>query len=73
MSADFRQQFVDGEAESEAFAHWHLGHLPWSRAVATGRISPEGPRELVRAFLSWNPLSGFADVRPVARAAAAAS
>jgi DNA-binding HxlR family transcriptional regulator len=59
------------EAESDAFARWHLGHLPWGRAVATGRIRPTGPRELVRAFLSWNPLSGFADVRPAAGVAAA--
>lgn len=59
------------EAESEAFALWHMGRLPWARAVAAGRIRPEGPRELVRAFLSWNPLSRFAGVRPAPGVAAA--
>ena len=61
------------EAESEAFARWHMGHLPWSRAVADGRIRPEGPRDLVRTVLSWNPLSRFAAVRPAPGVVAAAS
>ena len=51
------------EAESEAFVRWHMGQLPWARAVASRRIRPTGPRELVRAFLSWAPLSRFANVR----------
>jgi DNA-binding HxlR family transcriptional regulator len=61
------------EADSEAFALWHMGRLPWGRAVAAGRIRPQGPRELVRTFLSWNPVSPFADVRPAPGAAAAVS
>ena len=52
------------EAESEAFVRWHMGQLPWARAVASRRIRPTGPRDLVRAFLSWAPLSRFANVRP---------
>jgi hypothetical protein len=61
------------EADSDAFVRWHLGRLPWTRAVADGRIRPTGPRELVRAFLSWGPVSGFAGVRPAPGVAVAAS
>jgi DNA-binding HxlR family transcriptional regulator len=61
------------EADSEAFIRWHLGQLPWPRAVAAGRIRTTGPRDLVRAFLSWAPLSRFAHVRPAERASAATS
>jgi DNA-binding HxlR family transcriptional regulator len=52
------------EAESEAFVRWHLGHLSWSRALADRRIRTTGPRALVRAFLSWGPVSRFAEVQP---------
>jgi DNA-binding HxlR family transcriptional regulator len=61
------------EADSEAFVRWHMGRLPWARAVAAGRIRPTGPRALVRAFLSWGTLSRFAEVRPAQGTAAAAS
>jgi putative sterol carrier protein len=61
------------EADSEAFVRWRMGQLPWTRAVAAGRIRVTGPRELVRAFLSWGPLSRFAEVRPAQGTAAAAS
>jgi hypothetical protein len=61
------------EAESEAFVRWRLGQLLWPRAVAARRIRPTGSRELLRAFLSWGPLSRFADVRPAQRTAAAVS
>jgi len=37
------------------------------------RIRVTGPRELVRAFLSWGPLSRFADVRPAQGTAATVS
>jgi len=61
------------EADSEAFVRWRMGQLPWTRAVAAGRIRVTGPRELVRAFLSWGPLSRFAEVRPAQGTAATAS
>lgn len=51
-------------ADSEAFALWHMGRLEWSRAVRAGRIRVEGPRDLARAFPTWNALSHFANVRP---------
>lgn len=41
-------------ARSEAFTHWHLGSLPWPRAVADGSIDVVGPRRLAQALPKWN-------------------
>jgi len=51
-------------ADSEWFAKWHMGWVPWSQAVRAGRIKVEGPRDLARAFHSWDGLSHFAAVKP---------
>lgn len=56
-------------ADSEWFAKWHMGRIPWMNAVRAGRIRVEGRRDLTRAFHTWNGLSHFAHVRPAARAA----
>ena len=52
------------EADSEAFVKWHMGRMPWSRAIDEGRIVVHGPRTLARAFPTWNGRSKFASVRP---------
>lgn len=57
------------ESESRALAEWHLGRVAWSAAVDAGRIKVHGPPGLVRMLPTWNRLSGFASVQPVAPAA----
>ena len=41
-------------ARSEAFTHWHLGSLPWRRALADGTIEVAGPQRLARVLPRWN-------------------
>ena len=41
-------------AESVAFTHWHLGTLPWRRAIADGAIQVTGPQRLTRVLPTWN-------------------
>lgn len=41
-------------ARSEAFTRWHLGSLPWRRALADGVIQVTGPEQLARALPQWN-------------------
>jgi DNA-binding HxlR family transcriptional regulator len=53
-------------ADAEWFVKWHMGWIPWSRAVRAGRITISGPPALRRAFPTWNRLSHFAHVKPVA-------
>lgn len=51
------------EAESRAFAEWHLGRIEWSDALRTGRIRVHGPRLLARALPTWNRRSVAAQAR----------
>jgi DNA-binding HxlR family transcriptional regulator len=44
------------------------GHLSFARALRSGEVQIDGPRDLVRAFPDWFQLSTFAHVKP-ARAA----
>jgi len=48
----------------ETLTKWHMGWTSLDDARRAGRFVLEGPRELVRAFPSWNWLSRFAEVRP---------
>ena len=41
-------------ARSEAFTRWHLGTLPWRRAVVDGAIRVEGAPRLARSLPKWN-------------------
>jgi hypothetical protein len=41
-------------ARSQAFTQWHLGTLPWRRAIAEGSIQIAGPNRLVRGLPLWN-------------------
>ena len=41
-------------ARSEAFTQWHLGALPWRRAIAEGAIEVAGPTGLARQLPRWN-------------------
>jgi DNA-binding HxlR family transcriptional regulator len=41
-------------ARSEAFTQWHLGSLPWRRALADGAIQVTGPHRLARRLPKWN-------------------
>jgi hypothetical protein len=51
----------------ETLTKWHMGWLSLDEARRTGRLSIEGPRELVRAFSGWNWLSRFSEVAPARR------
>lgn len=48
---------------------WHMGCVDWRDAVRAGRIRVDGPVRLARAFPTWNRLSHFAGVQPVASSA----
>ena len=54
--------------DRETLALWHSGTLPYRQAIRSGRMTIEGPRELVRTFPDWMPISTFANEAP-ARAA----
>ena len=41
-------------ARSMAFTKWHLGELPWRRAIADGLIEVSGPSGLARQLPKWN-------------------
>lgn len=41
-------------ARSEAFTQWHLGTLPWRRALADGAIQVTGSQRLARGLPKWN-------------------
>jgi DNA-binding HxlR family transcriptional regulator len=62
-------------ADRETLTLWHSGGLPYRQAIRDGRMRLDGPRELVRTFPDWVPLSPFSDVKPanVAGRAAAGS
>lgn len=51
-------------ADAMWFVKWHMGHASWAEAVREGPITIEGPRDLARAFPSWNKRSHFAHVKP---------
>ncbi len=51
-------------ADSQVFAHWHMGRRSWSDALRHGDIRVEGVRWLARELPSWNRLSHFADIQP---------
>jgi DNA-binding HxlR family transcriptional regulator len=53
-------------ADSEWFAKWHMGWMPWMDAIRAGAIRVEGPRALARALPTWNKLSHFAAIMPAA-------
>ncbi|MGH2705922.1 MAG: winged helix-turn-helix transcriptional regulator [Actinomycetota bacterium] len=55
-------------ADRETLTLWHSGRLPYGHAIRSGRMTVEGPRDLVRTFPTWVPLSLFADVKPAASA-----
>lgn len=57
--------------DRETLAMWHAGTVPYRQAIRSGRMKVEGPRELVRTFPDWVPLSLFADEKPVRAARAA--
>nr|WP_197973035.1 helix-turn-helix domain-containing protein [Streptomyces gossypiisoli] len=59
-------------ADPAAFTRWHMGWTTWAQAVRSGHIAVTGPRDLARAFPTWNPHSRFADVRPEPHVLAAA-
>ena len=42
------------KADSSAFTRWHLGALPWRRAIADGTIQIVGPQRLTRVLPRWN-------------------
>lgn len=52
-------------ADRETLTLWHAGKLPYRAAVKGGRMKLEGPRDLVRTFPEWVPISSFADVERV--------
>ncbi len=52
------------DADAEAFVKWHMGWVTWPDAVRSGHITVAGPRQLAKAFPSWNKLSTFAGVTP---------
>jgi DNA-binding HxlR family transcriptional regulator len=52
-------------AASEWFVKWHMGWASWSEITRAGHVRLEGPRDLVRAFPTWNRRSHFAGVTPV--------
>lgn len=41
-------------AASVAFTRWHLGELPWRRAIADGSIQVVGPQRLASGLPKWN-------------------
>ena len=47
-------------AENLALAEWHLGRVPWSEAIRSGRIRVAGPTRLARDLPTWNRRSGWA-------------
>ena len=47
-------------ADIEEFLRIWMGRSTWADAIAAGRLTLDGPRELVRAFPSWFSLSPFA-------------
>ena len=48
---------------------WWRGDLTWRRALASGGLSIEGPRALVRAFPDWFHRYAFAEVAPAPKSA----
>jgi DNA-binding HxlR family transcriptional regulator len=58
-------------ADSEWFAKWHMGRVSWNEAARRGSFRLEGSRELARAFPTWDKLSHFARVKPLAAVARA--
>ncbi len=50
--------------DRETLAMWHSGGLSYRQAIRSGRMTVEGPRDLVRTFPAWIPQSLFADVEP---------
>jgi DNA-binding HxlR family transcriptional regulator len=47
-------------AETEAFVRWYMGQQSWAQVLRAGRVSIDGPRELVRAFPLWSDRSRYA-------------
>jgi DNA-binding HxlR family transcriptional regulator len=50
--------------DRETLTMWHTGRIPLRSAVRDGRLKIDGPRDLVRSFGDWVPLSAFAHVAP---------
>lgn len=51
-------------ADSDWFVLWHMGRASWAEAVRGGHIRVDGPRDLARAFPTWNRRSHFAGIKP---------
>jgi DNA-binding HxlR family transcriptional regulator len=52
------------ETDSEMLARWHLRHVSYDAAVASGRLRLTGPRSATRAFLAALQPSPFARTGP---------
>jgi len=50
--------------DSATLAHWHLRHVSYRDAVATGRLTIDGPQSHIRSFLRALRASPFAGVQP---------
>lgn len=51
-------------SDRRTLIEWWRGDRAWRRALASGALTIEGPRALVRAFPSWFQRYAFADVPP---------
>jgi DNA-binding HxlR family transcriptional regulator len=65
---------ADGVVSTDAawLVRWVTGAASVGQAQRAGAMAVAGPRWLVRELAAWGRLSAFADVQPVARAAAPA-
>ena len=54
-------------ARSDAFTQWHVGALPWGRALSDGSIQVAGPQRLARGLPMWNTYPALAASAAVGR------
>ncbi len=47
-------------ADIDEFMRIWMGRSTWNNAIGTGKLTLQGPRDLVRAFPTWFALSPFA-------------
>jgi len=53
--------------DSETLARWHLRHLTYADALASGRIRIDGPRSQIKAFIGCIRPSPFAGIERVSQ------